>query len=112
MALIYPTPPHLDEQKLALGLAEISNSPLSGSRGQLMGLSVNLLSYTAPHQNWFSNPDALVKGRMLADARAQTWRYLICNGDRCVGELEADPTQQGGASPLLAIHHGDAGQWT
>jgi hypothetical protein len=111
MPITFPTPPSFDQQTLSSRLAEIAESPLSGSKGQLAGVAVDALSYTAPQQNWYSSLDALKTGRLLADAQARSWRYLLCEGDRGVGEFETEGNDPQSAR-LVAIHEGEAAQLT
>ncbi len=111
MPVVFPTPPGLDEGPLGRRLALIASSPLSGSRGEIAGVPVERLSYTPPHQNWYSTLDALIAGHLLADAKAKSWRYLLCDGDQGgVGELEVATSQQTGATPFVAVHEGTAAQ--
>ena len=110
MAIVFPAAPLLNEQFMGQRLAQIASSPLSGAKGEVAGVSVGKLSYTAPHQNWYSTLDAVVAGRILADAAPQSWRYLLCEDDRGIGELEVAPNLQDPATPFLALHEGSATQ--
>jgi hypothetical protein len=110
MAVVFPNPPSLNEQMLGRHLAQIADSPLSGAKGQLAGVTIDALSYTAPHQNWYSTLDALIAGRLLADAQAGSWRYLLCEENRAVGEFEVESDDQQMAQRFLAVHHGSAAQ--
>jgi hypothetical protein len=102
----------LSEQFIGQRLAQIASSPLSGARGELAGVAVDKLAYTTPHQNWYSTLDAVVAGRLLADAVPKSWRYLLCEDDRGVGELEVTPNVQDPSTPFLALHEGSAAQLT
>jgi hypothetical protein len=112
MPITFPSPPLLNQQALALRIAQIAESPLSGSKGQLAGVAIDALSYTTPHQNWYSSVDALMSGRLLADAQPRSWRYLLCEGDRGVGEFETEESDQQSAKPFIAVHEGAAAQLT
>jgi len=108
VAVVFPAPPSLNEPLLGRRLAQIAISPLSGARGEIAGVPVDRLSYTAPHQNWYSTVDAVIAGRLLADAQPRSWRYLLCEGNKGVGELEVEPNDQNPAAPLIALHEGSA----
>lgn len=112
MAIVFPQAPAIDEPALARRLAKIAASPLSGAAGQLAGVAVDALSYTVPQEIWYSTLDALLDNRLLASARAQAWRYLLCEGDRGVGEIEIGPNSADAGRPFLAVHEGDAAQAT
>ena len=112
MTIIFPRVPAVDEEALARRLAKIAVSPLSGATGQLAGVAVEALSYTAPQQIWFSTLDALLANRLLVDARAQTWRYLLCEGDRGMGEIEIGPSSADAGRFFVAVHEGGAAQST
>ena len=108
MAITFPAPPSFDQKILGQRLAQIASSPLSGDRGQIVGVSVDRLSYTAPHQNWYSPLDAILAGRLLADAMPTSWRYLLCEGDRGIGEIEVAMRDR--SDPSVVIHEGSAAQ--
>jgi len=110
VAIVFPTPPPLNLPFLGQRLAQIASSPLSGARGELAGVAVSKLSYTDPHQNWYSTVEAVVAGRLLADASPRSWRYLLCEGDRAVGELEVTLNNQNPLAPFVAVHEGAAAQ--
>ena len=110
MTVILPPPPPLNELLLGRQLAQIAGSPLSGATGEIAGVAVERLSYTAPHRNWYGTLDALLAGRLLADATPASWRYLLCDGDRGVGELEVSSNDQDPSRPFVAVHEGAATQ--
>jgi hypothetical protein len=108
VAIVFPAPPTFSEPFLGRRLAQIASSPLSGAQGEIAGVAVDRLSYTAPHQNWYSTLDAVIAGRLLADAQPKSWRYLLCEGNEGVGELEVAANDQNPSAPFVAVHEGSA----
>jgi hypothetical protein len=110
VAIVFPAPPSLNEQFLGRRLAQIAISPLSGAKGEIAGVAVDKLAYTTPHQNWYSTLDSVVAGRLLADAAPKSWRYLLCEGDVGIGEIEVASNDQDPSTPFVALHEGSAAQ--
>jgi hypothetical protein len=108
--LVFPTPPGIDEAFLGRRLGQIAASTLSGAPGQIAGVEVRKLSYTSPHQYWYSTDDAVITNRLLADAIAISWRYLLCEGRIGVGEIEITLGTTPQALPGIAVHAGPAAQ--
>jgi hypothetical protein len=110
MAIVFPPAPLVDEPLLGLRLAEIATSPLSGARGEVAGVPLEALSYATPHRNWYSTLDALAAGQLLAAAEARSWRYILCDQERGVGEIETESNDQQPFKPFVAVHQGTAAQ--
>ncbi|MBX5159613.1 MULTISPECIES: hypothetical protein [Rhizobium] len=110
--IIFPDPPRFSEQHIGRRLAQIASSSLSGVSGQLAGVDVARLSFTAPHQIWSSNLNAILANRLLANALLISWRYLLCDGELGVGEFEVIPNSQDPSMPFVALHAGSASKLT
>ena len=110
MPLVFPSPPPIDQAFLARRLAQIAASNLSGAPGQIAGVEVAKLSCATPHQYWYSSEDAVMANKLLANAVAKSWRFLLCEGRTGVGEIEITLKQQSQASPAIAVHAGPAAQ--
>lgn len=116
MPIVLPTAPRIDEGIVEQHLLRIAKSTATGPPGQLLNGPPDRLSYTDPHRNYTVTLDALSKGQLLAAASATTWRYLIVNQEKGVGELELASNIDADGNEVndrfVALHHGEACQCT
>jgi len=116
MPFVLPTAPKLDASVVEQHLLQITNSAATGPPGFLLGDRPESLSYLDPHRNYGVTLDAIAKGQLLSVATPGTWRYLITNNDKCVGELELassiDEDNNEVIKRFVALHHGEAAQAT
>ena len=84
MPLRLSTPPARGMEVLREGLESLLSTPASAGhlrRAAIAKERVTALETAAPHVVYFVNFESLAAGRIFADARPISWRYLLIDGN-------------------------------